>query len=188
MKKLSYFLCTICLSAMVMTACSDKNNPSDPGKPSDPEHPAQKATKAYQDLRLTVNEKMFELCAFSIDYLDKDGKEQNFVLKDSTACRLVVISEGLPAKVGFRINITKRDDVDYSQFEDFIVNFRYDYYTGLVDNEGNIVSKGLDGWRKPDLQMSISQMDKWLKTYNDERKIQHVFIFDADGNETEGSW
>ena len=188
MKKIAYLLCTMCLCAVVMSACSEKNTPSEPTKPSDPEQPAKKATKAYLDFRLTVGEKMFELCTFSIDYLDKDGKEQNFVLKDTTACRLVVVSAGLPAKVGYRINISKRDDVDYSQFTEFVVDYKYDYYTGLVDDDGNIVAQGLDGRNGPKLQMDIAQMDKWLKRYNEEQKVQYMYEFDADGKETEVSW
>lgn len=188
MKKLTKLMFIIGLCAVVMSACTEKNNPSEPSKPDDPTKPEKKAAKAYLDFQLAVGEDMFALCAFSIDYLDKEGKVQHYELKDTTACRLVIISEGLPAKLGYNLNITKRDDVDYSQVKDFVVNYKYNYYTGLIDTNGDVMADGLWGGQKPGLLMDISQMDKWLKQYDEERKVQKTFEFDAEGKETEGNW
>ena len=188
MKKFFYLFLILCLGAAVMTSCSEKNTPSgETEKPDDKEKTDGVPDAALLEFTFNANEDMFKVFAISLDYYDTNGKIQNHELKDTAACSLYVISTGLPATLGYRINFTRRPNVDLSQFTQFRVLYKYKHRSCAIDANDEPVGPDQARSIRTEELMDPEQIDAWLEKYN-AKPVAYRYEFDKDGKCTVKNW
>lgn len=185
MKTKLFISAMVALCAMVFTGCKQDNVT----EPDDPQpQPDTKAVAAVMQIDLTVDAKTLELFTVSFDYLDADGKKQTETVTATTWSKDIQ-TKSLPAKVGFCMNLAKKEGVDLSKYEQFTISYRCPFSCYAVNAAGEAVSRPQKGEPNLTSTLSISKIDATLEAFaNNPAGRSALYSFDADGKVTSLDW
>ena len=121
-------VCTVAMTTLV--GCKENNKPDEP-QPQEDTTPVA----AVIDVNVTFAEQTLEIFAVSFDYYDENGEKKNEAVTQ-TAWVKKIQSAGLPAKLGFHMNLAVKEGVDLTQYQQFHVEYSFGYESVLVNAAG----------------------------------------------------
>ena len=176
-------VCTLSMAAL--TCCGEKNKPSDPTTPTTPTE--VKPVAALMDMSVMFSEKTLEIFDISFDYLDENGQKKSDKVK-SSPWNVKVQSTGLPAKLGFYMNVAIKEGLDRSKYESFELDFRFSELNCLVDADGKqlgVNHGGEAGFRQG---LLMSAIDYYVNEAYPNHPFSSLHSYDANGNWTLQNW
>ena len=180
-KKISWATLTVmCAMTMitVFSACSkdddDKNSADD-----------NKATAAVMNCDLTVGDDMFNYLDLTVEYYDANGKAQSEQMTEKTWTKNVKAK--LPATLGARLKMQVKSGIDPASLEKFTEDVRYTYSVAPMNASGKELSGGKSYSNHPTLDMPGNKVADWTAKHAD-GLVKFLYIIDANGYVTEGSW
>ena len=165
-------VCTVAMTTLV--GCIENNKPDEP-QPQEDTTPVA----AVIDVNVTFAEQTLEIFAVSFDYYDENGEKKNEAVTQ-TAWVKKIQSAGLPAKLGFHMNLAVKEGVDLTQYQQFHVEYNFGYESVLVNAAGVGIGKTHGTAGSSSQGMAISKIDAYLNSYaNHPFEVLHSYA--ADG-------
>ena len=176
-------VCTLSMTAL--TSCGDKdhNNPSDPTE--EPEEP--KAVAAMMSMSVYFTPKTLECFDISFDYLDENGENKNTKVNDSN-WSLTVQTPGLPAKLGYHMNVAVKADLDRTKYDEFEIDYYIATYNGLIDQNGQKYGSNYGGEGSSGRRSSMENIDSFVNDFYANHPLQSLHYYAADGAHTKMTW
>ena len=171
----------ICSVAMtVMTSCKDKDEPSNSAL-----YDGDKLVAAFLQCEVNIESKTLEVFDVSFDFYDANGQKQNEPLTGST-WKKSIQSASLPALLGFRMNLAKKENVDLEKVGKVRVDFSYSYSTTDIDKNGK---DGVYYAEKNSTNIAVKdgQLDLYLEEYA-KAPFGVLFEYNANGKRTIKEW
>lgn len=195
MKKFMFRATTVAMCAMMMASVFSSCNANKPDDPKeDPkEDPKTEvdtvAVAAVMNIDLWAAEDMLKVIAFSVEYLDEDGKAQTAKYEGGEFHKEIK-SKGLPASLGIKFAMSKKEDVDLTQFEEFLSDFTFSYSAEPVNAAGKYTGvnwSAQGGLTGEPVKNPIDKLDQYLTSLN-KRIAPTIFEYDEKGKLTEKAW
>ena len=186
MKTNRFYAAIIAVCALAMTclmSCDPKQPEPDPQPQKD-----LKPAAAFMVYDVKFDSLTLEIFTVSYDYYDKDGVKQTHVI-DNPEWTLRVQTESLPAKLGYHLNLAKKEGVDLSKYERFKVAFIFTETFQFVNAAGEALSQGKHyNEGMPSQGFSIDKIDEYLANENVKHLWERLYLYKADGTTESLDW
>ena len=174
----------VAVSTLAMTAfvsCKENNTPDNPQI-----QPDTKPAAALMEVNVTLDDQFLELVTASFDFYDENGQKKNETLTGKTWSKKVK-SAGLPAKLGFRMNLAAKEGVDRSQYTTFRAKYSFIVDAKLLNAAGEKIGTGQYAEGAPSQTFNINKFDTYLEAYA-QSPLQTLYSYDADGKYKAIDW
>lgn len=174
----------VCIVAMTGLTSCNQNQPDPDPQPQKDLTPAA----AFMDFNITFDPLTLEIFTVTFDYYDKDGVKQNHVI-DKVDWSLHVQTTSLPAKLGYHMNLSKKEGVDLTKYDKFKVAFTFTENEQFVNAAGEALAAGRhydEGM--PSQGFAIDKIDTYLAMEGVKHMRESLFIYKADGSVETLNW
>lgn len=176
-------ICTLAMTCLM--SCEKKQQDQEPEPQTQTDN---KPVAAFMDFNITFDSLTLEIFTVSFDYYDENGAKKNQVI-ENPEWALHVQSASLPAKLGFHMNLSKKEGVDLSQYQKFKVAYMFTETEQFVNAAGEPILRNQKHYNEgmPSQGLAIEKIDTYLSTYA-EHPFESLLIFNADGTSESVKW